>query len=229
MSGETSERDDDRHLAAEYALGLLGPAEMRAFEARLAAEPALRDDYALWAEEFAVLVEAVPEVAPPRDLQGRIEAALFAEAPAGGVPGWRRWGIAAVLGAALAVLVLVVGPWQGGRFAGADLVAQLETGEGTFVVAAGYDRDSGLLELERRAGRPAEGRSYELWLIAGDAAPVSLGVMPEVPRAVVVVPEALRAAMEGGTLAVSDEPAGGSPTGAPTGPVVAAAPLVTAS
>ncbi|MEZ5715074.1 MAG: hypothetical protein R3D85_07835 [Paracoccaceae bacterium] len=26
-------------------------------------------------------------------------------------------------------LVLVIGPWQGGRFAGADLVAQLEAGK----------------------------------------------------------------------------------------------------
>ena len=38
--------------------------------------------------------------------------------------------------------------------------------------------------------------------------------------------KAVAARLAGGTLAVSDEPPGGSPTGAPTGEVLAAAPLV---
>jgi anti-sigma-K factor RskA len=66
------------------------------------------------------------------------------------------------------------------------------------------------------------GRSYELWLIAGRATPPkSLGVVgsdefTERPLPVNVDIDALRAA----TFAVSLEPAGGSPTGAPTGPVL---------
>jgi anti-sigma-K factor RskA len=66
------------------------------------------------------------------------------------------------------------------------------------------------------------GRSYELWLITGRSAPPkSLGVVgsdefTQRPLPANVDPETLRSA----TYAVSLEPAGGSPTGAPTGPVL---------
>ena len=66
------------------------------------------------------------------------------------------------------------------------------------------------------------GRSYELWLITGRSAPPkSLGVVggdefTQRPLPANVDLEALRSA----TYAVSLEPPGGSPTGAPTGPVL---------
>ncbi|MEL6126646.1 MAG: anti-sigma factor [Pseudomonadota bacterium] len=52
-------------------------------------------------------------------------------------------------------------------------------------------------------------------------AQVSLGVLPEEPDARISVAVALRPLLPGGTLAISDEPPGGSPTGAPTGEVLA--------
>ena len=66
------------------------------------------------------------------------------------------------------------------------------------------------------------GRSYELWLITGRSAPPkSLGVVGSDEFTQRSLPanvdlETLRSA----TYAVSLEPAGGSPTGAPTGPVL---------
>ena len=66
------------------------------------------------------------------------------------------------------------------------------------------------------------GRSYELWLITGrSAAPKSLGVVggdefTQRPLPANIDLETLRSA----TYAVSLEPTGGSPTGAPTGPVL---------
>ena len=66
------------------------------------------------------------------------------------------------------------------------------------------------------ANAPA-GRSYQLWALPqGAAAPVSLGVLSSGEQ--VVTPSARPAAEE--QLLVSDEPAGGSPTGAPTGAVL---------
>lgn len=63
---------------------------------------------------------------------------------------------------------------------------------------------------------------HELWAIAGDAAPVSLGVVPENGRITLTLPDALRGSPQSGlVLALSDEPPGGSPTGAPTGDVLA--------
>jgi anti-sigma-K factor RskA len=84
-----------------------------------------------------------------------------------------------------------------------------------------YDPDTTELRLTRTAGDAAEGRVLQLWAIAGAAAPVSLGVLPADPTTAVILPEALRADVAGLVLAVSDEPPGGSPTGAPTGAVLA--------
>jgi len=76
--------------------------------------------------------------------------------------------------------------------------------------------------VRRVSAAQENGRSYELWLIAGRATPPkSLGVVgsdefTERPLPVNVDVDALRSF----TFAVSLEPAGGSPTGAPTGPVL---------
>lgn len=66
------------------------------------------------------------------------------------------------------------------------------------------------------------GRSFELWLLpAGGEAPRSLRVLaPEGPT-VGALSEAPESRLQGATgRAVSLEPAGGSPTGLPTGPVL---------
>lgn len=221
------DREEDRQLAAEYALGLLDAAEARAFEARLAAESDLRADYAFWAESFARLADSIPEETPPRDALARIEAVLFASEPKA------RWSLSRWLGlgltaaAGLLMLVLWLGPM--GPEARPDLVAELAAEGGDLRVSAGYVSEAKTLYLDRSVGRPESGRSFELWLIEGDNPPVSLGVLPDVERALIVVPDALAARMAGGTLAISDEPEGGSPTGAPTGAVLAVAPLITSS
>ena len=64
--------------------------------------------------------------------------------------------------------------------------------------------------------------SWELWLLPeGKAAPVSLGLVSLDPVQVVKLPAALAGKMAGAWgVAMSVEPAGGSPTGAPTGPVI---------
>jgi anti-sigma-K factor RskA len=75
---------------------------------------------------------------------------------------------------------------------------------------------------------PANGQVYELWMLPnGGAAPVSLGLLPMMGEIALPLDAARTAILANtGTLAVSVEPAGGSPTGAPTGPVVYTAPLV---
>jgi anti-sigma-K factor RskA len=68
-----------------------------------------------------------------------------------------------------------------------------------------------------------DARVMELWLIeTADAAPVSLGVVGRDGEGVMVIEAPMRARLsEGAVLAVSLEPQGGSPTGQPTGPVIA--------
>jgi anti-sigma-K factor RskA len=89
-----------------------------------------------------------------------------------------------------------------------------------FLAQARWDGTVVLTALAQ-ANVPA-GKSLELWILPpGAAVPRSLGVLPAVGRQVVL--PAMPVA--GTALMVSLEPPGGSPTGAPTGPVVYAGKL----
>ena len=73
------------------------------------------------------------------------------------------------------------------------------------------------LQVTRVAGVPAAaGQVHELWMIAPDASPVSLGLAAKTDRWSITYPTP----PAGFTFAVSVEPEGGSPTGQPTGPVI---------
>lgn len=225
MSDELPDRDADKALAGEYALGLLPADEAAAFESRLVNEPELRAFYAEWCEDLAGLTDRIEPVAPPPWLHARIESELFGST--GHKTSFMRWVAGFLGGLAAAALVL-------GLIFGADLVpsgpqaptdpvyvAEVSAEDGSLVVAASYDADAGELFVDRREGDAREGRALELWLIAGENAPVSLGVLPGEAQAALAVPEGLRPQLDGGVLAISDEPPGGSPTGAPTGDVLA--------
>jgi anti-sigma-K factor RskA len=71
------------------------------------------------------------------------------------------------------------------------------------------------------------GKAHELWALPeSGGAPVSLGLLPHTGDRHRVLTAAQRAALAGSKqIAVSLEPEGGSPTGAPTGPVLLVAPL----
>ncbi|TIP55629.1 anti-sigma factor, partial [Mesorhizobium sp.] len=72
------------------------------------------------------------------------------------------------------------------------------------------------------SGERAAGKDFELWMIEGKNAPVSMGVIPAGQTARMTISPAVQERLaQGAVLAVSLEPAGGSPTGQPTGPVVA--------
>ncbi len=74
------------------------------------------------------------------------------------------------------------------------------------------------------------GRAHELWALpANGGAPVSLGLMPHTGAERRTLTAAQRAELASAKqLAVSLEPSGGSPTGAPTGPVLLVAALAPA-
>ena len=223
------EYDDDVVRAGEYALGLLSRDEARAFEARLVGEPDLRALYAAWAEEFAVLADDIPEEAPRHAVRERIEAELFG-APDKGI--WARLGlgrglIGLAVATALAFVVFGTDLLERGPVAPdtPTQVAEIAAEDGTLVLAAAYEAETGRLFLDRQEGEARPGRVLELWLIEGGNAPVSLGVLPEDPQAEVIVAADRRELLSGGVLAISDEPPGGSPTGAPTGDVLAVGPV----
>lgn len=232
---------DDQALAAELMLGLLDGDEQAAARARMLGDPAFAAEVARWQAWLMPLAWGWRDEAPPAALEERVMAAIAAPAP-GRAP-WRRAIGYAVVAIAAAVLALVLGPLRAptpvpppARVAPADratLLAALAVPAGQqaddrVALAAAVDDAAGVVRVSPVGGVPAR-RAAELWAIGADgAAPVSLGLLAATGPSRITVPAAARRLLvPGTTLAVSIEPAGGSKTGAPTGPVVAAGALAT--
>lgn len=240
MADDIDLQEEDA-LAAEYVLGLLTAEEAAAFEDLLAVDPEMRDRFAFWADNMAALTEDIPEEAPPATILARLTQNLFAaqgatteEAPptAKGRSLLQRLGLLPAVGggllAALAALFIVdatlaTDPPQ---WTAAEYVADLASDDQSLVLQARFTSADNLLIIDRTAGQARPDRVLELWLIAGGADPVSLGVLPEDEQVALQLDDTLAAALDGGILAISDEPPGGSPTGAPTGDVLATGALV---
>ncbi|MFN3936133.1 MAG: anti-sigma factor domain-containing protein [Gemmobacter sp.] len=216
--------DDDDALAAELAMGLLDGEDRRMAEARTASDPAFRAAVAAWQERLAPLAETLPDAAPPSGALAGIERRLGWTAPTRRrrlVPGRFGWP-AALAGAAVAALLAI---WVAVTLVPFGeqpvLVATLTAEDSELRFEARHDPRDQRLTIERVAGAaPARGRVHEVWIIAPGAAPVSLGLIGETSLSL-----DYPAPPAGWTLAVSLEPEGGSVTGAPTGPVLAAGPI----
>lgn len=192
-------------VAAEYVLGVLALEDRLAAETRIKSDSDFADSVARWETHFADLNDQYAS-APAPDLMPMIEARIFGK-PAVAKRNW--WGFLAGAGvaAALAVAVIVNLPQSGP--AGPVLTASLAAATQDLAFNASYA--DGTLTLARKSGSAAAtGRDYELWLIVGDAAPVSLGLIKEA-----ISTRALSDLAAGAVLAVSLEKAGGSTTGAP--------------
>jgi len=228
--------------AAELALGILD-GEERAFALRrVLAEPGFAQQVERWRHYLGQLFDLWPEMTAPAGVIERVEWTIDGPA-AMDVPTApsRRFfwpaaaGISSVAAAAL-LLFIVLRPIERAprpvqphatptatiaATPPAMLVASIApTGKGAPVTAV-YDPSSGALRLTPAALADAN-RSAELWVIGGDGVPHSLGLLRSAGATSVSVNPANRARLAAGaTLAVSLEPIGGSPTGLPTGPVVA--------
>ncbi len=212
----------DEALAAEYVLRLLDAEAEQAFAARLETDPKLQAQVRYWEAEFAALSEDQPDVPPPAAVKTALMAALDGPAPRP----TRRWGFAWLALPSLLAFALIA------AFALAQMLrapafdpayhASLASEDGVLRIEAGYAPDGRLFKVIREAGAPAPGRDFELWVIGENAtAPVSLGLVPTEQEATFEISPEIAALIKGGTLAISDEPKGGSPTGAPTGAVLA--------
>jgi anti-sigma-K factor RskA len=225
---DISGMDEDRVLAAEYALGLLSAEERARAAARLAAEPALRADLRFWLSRLSSLDGEFAETAPPASAWAGIERQLFAGAPGQGrwwdsLALWRSFAGAAAAIAIVAVGLNVMAPRPDPNAFAAQLVAALSAQGSNVQVVALYNATSGEVRLTALSGDKVPDKDYQLWAIEGDAAPKSLGLIKIDARNDVKLPADVLAQFgPGTTLAISLEPLGGSPKATPTGPVVAA-------
>lgn len=211
-------------LAREYVLGTLAGRARRRFENLCGARPGMRRSVREWETRLAPLALGLRPSAPPSRVWKQIQLRLGFRAATGG----RIWrALVAVLAvAALGLAALLLRPPAD---AGLQYVAVVLDEERRPVWLLRVLAADGSLHAQAvGAGRPPPGRDHELWMLPrGGAAPVSLGLLPAAGTIVVSLSrEQLTVVAASTTLAVSLEPAGGSPTGRPTGPVIATAPLL---
>ncbi len=205
-------------LCGEYLLGTLrGPARTR-FERALRDEPMVAQRLAHLERTYAPLPGEGGAVTPNPGGWARLQRELKLARPWHARLGWPVWAALATAVVALGIALTVLRPpaealTELARLAGPDAPT-------TVTAMASQDRRT----LALRAARPSTapgGSSYELWLLPAEGGPpISLGVLAALD-ARVTVPAAHSARLRSGAkLAVSVEPSGGSPTGAPTGPVI---------
>lgn len=228
--------------AGEFVLGTLSADERRAFLRRVAREPDAAVAVQSWQERLSPLALAIPAVDPPGGLEQRVMSAI-GMAPARSLPSndnqAARWRIAtaaaslcALVAAGLALRphettmpvprvnsTAAVQPIALRMTAVAALSAEGQT-PGLFVT---YDKVTGRMRVVPVGLTADEAHSYQLWLIEGKNAPKPMGLVDAKTAAEHRIGSAVTM---GTTFAISREPLGGSPTGAPTGPVLFSGPLV---
>lgn len=233
------DRDDltaDELAAHEYVLGLMDEPARTGFEARLSAEPGLARLVAATRDRFVGLDLTADGPPPSEALWARIEAGLGApdqasasnvvafERPRAPAPAptsldrrafWRGFAAAALVG-----VVGISSVYLNVRAPAPRLVVVLlnERAEPVSIVEALDDRRIRVVPL--KAIDVPEGRTLQVWTLPDPATgPVSMGLL-ETVRATLLEGPSLPAPRANQLYEITLEPAGGSPTGRPTGPII---------
>ena len=222
--------EDDIALAGEYVLGLLDAAGEASANARIATEAEFAAEIDAWRERLVPML--MGDETPPSHLWNRIQNSL--PAPTGQDVGsgkllfWRTLsGIAVGAAAILGILLLQEPGAVAPPAPEAPLIAALGSETGTASLTASYEAGTG-----RMIVTPVSldtGDLYpELWIIPADGKPRSLGIVASTAATSMTVPSELQQFMAtGGTLAVTPELQNGSPSGQPSGPVIASGKITT--
>ncbi len=227
-------------LAGEYVLGTLRGRARSRFQAWLRADARLRRAVAEWEARLAPLAGGVAEVGPPRRVWRAIEARIAPRTAAGfweSLAFWRGWGLvatgcaAALIGAlalqqpqVVEVPKIVEVPATGMQASYVAILHATRDGQKlVFVAYAGRHSDELWVKKVALDDAPAE-HGYELWGLPAKAGepPRSLGMLPKDEKGTIkLAAVADQSLKDFPALAISIEPASGSKTGLPTGPVVA--------
>lgn len=236
-------------LAAEYVLGTLDGAARQRFRRLLRQDPALRREVVFWETRFAQLGLDLSPVKPPARVWAGLRARIgkpLPQTPGAKFPWWERinlWRAAFAVSSAVAVALLVVlllipAPKRPGTAPPSPyasegsqeymslirnrqhnplwlFTANIKTGTMSVHVMRGYS--------------VPQGKALELWILPAQKGkgPMPVGMIPKSGVHRGAMPRKMWDALKSAhTLAVSLEPAGGSPTGEPTGPVLFEAPIL---
>lgn len=237
----------DELMAAEYVLGLLEGAALLEARGRVTREPQFAAAVQWWETKLAPLLDELGGAEPGPELWARIESAGGDATGGSDTEGRgevavlrrrvRYWQATAAMGLAASVAALVFAllplmrapvtptvsePATPTAPVAPPLVAEVPIEDTAQRFAVMWLPERGEL-LVTAAGLTADGvHDHELWLLADEGPPRSLGVIRpgEVTR-VTLAPEIAALIQPGSQVAVSREPLGGKPPNADLGPVVA--------
>lgn len=222
-------------LAAEYVLGVLRHRARARFERLCDEFPDALSARQRWEDRLLPLSLALAPVTPGADRWPRIQRAVDSMSDSGAAPtarpALRRWWPLALAASLIAAAVLIgkltfwsEPVWQPMAVLAPANAAPLWRLERSADAARINIRTLGPVTLNLT-------QSYELWVLpSGGGNPVSLGLLPRqgsLERHLTPAQRTLLLAAR--QVAVSVEPASGSPTGLPTGPVIIVAPIARAT
>jgi anti-sigma-K factor RskA len=229
-------------LAAEYVLGTLRGRARARFQRLMLLDAGLQRAVEAWQGRLIPIASAVEPVQPPERVWERIAArTIFPGASTrsslwDSLAFWRALGLAASGAAAALLAAVVLFAPEAPRPAPAPQVVRMPASEmpaayvavltdpksQKAVLAVSATRNSDQLVVKRLdPSIVVPGRSLELWALPPGQAPRSLGLVATQDKHTLRLRNEADAALgDAAMLAISLEPPGGSPTGAPTGPVL---------
>jgi anti-sigma-K factor RskA len=234
MNTSADESNDDLRYA-EYALGVLDADERAAVTQEVERSGEAAAAVAQWQQNLIPLAEEIIDAAPAPYVWARIRGALQLNAPAqvpprkglwNNLPLWHWIGIGASV-VAVASLMIVLTPQRPlptpVAVSAGYMVSTIQQDNGVTGWTATMDLQNAKMVIVPAAPTAfAQGRAPELWLIPAGQKPISVGmILPDKPTTLALDPVLLAQLGPTAALAVSVEPVGGSPTGQPTGPVIA--------
>lgn len=215
-------------LAAEYVIGTLRGRARARFQALQRYDPELRRIVAEWEARLTPLSVAAREIAPPARVWHTVAQRIAAARGRGARTGLAFWrGLAVASTAFVLILAAFIGvaPRPEPPMA---MIAVMNDDKGQPALVVSWPPMKAMREpyvrikVVQEHPVMAPGTTWEMWMLpGGKGAPVSMGLIGIDADQTMKVKPALASRMEGAWgLAMSVEPKGGSPTGAPTGPVI---------
>lgn len=232
-------------IAAQYVLGVLSASARERVQTRMLREPELRDLVQRWERKLNPLAGLIkPEQVPPHvwqmidaqinhrpaPIQPAAPAVITSTTPAtpANDQSWKLWtGFSSAIAAGLALFV-VLRPEPTPQIIQSPPVVVQQVIRDLAVLSTSDNapawivrqQDQQLVLTDLSAAAVPSDRDLELWSIQGSAAPRSLGVIKLKDGQAMLSQVQRDLISKDSILAISLEPTGGSPTGAPTGAVL---------
>ncbi|GAB59329.1 anti-sigma factor [Rheinheimera nanhaiensis] len=213
-------------LAVDFILGAMKGSARKRFQRLMMVNTNARKTVWRWEQHLNPLAESLPATMPDKTLWLRIQQRLGWVAPV--MPSkpasTTRYWLTLATAASLLLTVVMLRPMLHQPASQDIAVIQTADAKAWWLVSKVQHQ----LQVKATAAVTLDGQhDYELWMLPADGqAPISLGLLPQQGERLMPWPVAADG-IAIAALAVSREPLGGSTTGAPTGPVLFTAEVVT--